>query len=130
MSRSKKILTWVLLVACFVVQTSLFVSAKHEGSFNVTLPNLQRNVTLFTGETYGTGQYSNIWVEGGTVNEVQAQLRLSSTDAPVSIWRSIPNDGNRYSLYFTNQLGEGTGLKVVGHQNNVRSKTASGYVYL
>ena len=51
MSKSKKMLTWVLLVACFVVQTSLFVSAKHEGNFNVTLPNLQRSVELFTGES-------------------------------------------------------------------------------
>lgn len=74
MSRSKKMLTWVLLVACFVVQTSLFVSAKHEGNFNVTLPNLQRSVELFTGESYGHGQYSDIWVKGGTVNIVYASF--------------------------------------------------------
>ncbi len=130
MSKKRKILTWILLVACFVVQTSLFVSAKHEGSFSVTLPNWQRNVTLFTGETYGTGQYSNIWVEGGTVNVVYTQLQLSSTGAPVSEWREVPNDGNKYYIYFTNKLGEGTGLRVVGFQKNVLSKTASGYIYL
>ena len=130
MSRSKKMLTWVLLVACFVVQTSLFVSAKHKGNFNVTLPNLQRSVELFTGESYGHGQYSDIWVKGGTVNIVYAQLRLSGTGAPVSEWVPAYNDGNRYPVYFTTTLGEGTGLTMMGKQKNVTSKTASGYVYL
>lgn len=112
------------------MQTSLFVSAKHEESFSVTLPNWQRSVALFTGETYGTGQYSDIWVEGGTVNIVYAQLRLSGTGAPVSQWTEAYNDGNPYPVYFTTKLGEGTGVTMMGKQKNVASKTASGYIYL
>lgn len=111
-------------------QLRRFVSAKHEGSFHVTLPNLQRSVALFAGETYGTGQYSNIWVEGGTVNVVYAQLRLSGTGAPVSEWTEAHNNGNPYRVYFTTKLGEGTGVTMMGKQKNVASKTVSGYVYL
>lgn len=79
MSKSKKMLTWVLLVACFVVQTSMFASALSKGDFNVTMPNLWRNVTLFTGQNAGTGQHSYLTVDGGTVNCVYAQIQLKAS---------------------------------------------------
>ena len=116
MSKSKKMLTWVLLVACFVVQTSMFASALSKGDFNVTMPNLWRNVTLFTGQNAGTGQ-----------------IQLKASNFAVSKgWREIPNDGHRYVIYFSEDqvIGEGTDLKMVAFQKNVASKTAKGHVFL
>lgn len=131
MSKKRKILTWILLVACVVLQTSMFASAEAKGDFNVTMPNLWRNVTLFTGENAGTGQHSYLTVSGGTVNCVYAQLQLKKSGAAVSNgWREVPNDGHQYTIYFSEELGEGTGLKMVAFQKNVASKTAKGHVFL
>lgn len=133
MSKSKKMLTWVLLVACFVVQTSMFASALSKGDFDVTMPNLWRNVTLFTGQNAGTGQHSYLTVDGGTVNCVYAQIQLKASNFAVSKgWREIPNDGHRYVIYFSEDqvIGEGTDLKMVAFQKNVASKTAKGHVFL
>lgn len=105
-------------------------AATTEGSFNVTLKNLQRKETLITGENASTGQYSKAKVTGGTVNSVYMQTQLSSSGSAVSAYTEVPRNSRYYYINYTDKIGAGTGLKVVGYQKNVNSKTASGYIYI
>lgn len=131
MTKRGKILSVLLVVLICVLQFSLASVALTEGSYNVTLPNLQRKVVLISGTNADSDPARTYMTfSGGTANYIYVQVQLASGTAVSNGWMELPKSSYYQSVPYNTVVGAGTSLNVVGYQKNVVSKTASGYIYI